>query len=177
MDAPDRVGKRTPAAAFRIATQLVDEHLITMDEALERVSGAQLTQLMFPQFDADAERKLLTKGMAASPGAAAGKVVFDSATAVAWWARGERVLLVRKETNPDDLEGMIAATGILTSRGGKTSHAAVVARGMGKTAVCGAESLDVDAAGLVATAGGVTVREGDGPAPTHGASNHQSVDR
>ena len=156
-----RVGKRTAAAAFRIATQLVDEQLITMDEALERVTGAQLAQLMFPQFDAAAERTLLTKGMAASPGAAVGKVVFDSATAVEWQARGERVLLVRKETNPEDLEGMIAATGILTSRGGKTSHAAVVARGMGKTAVCGAESLEVDAAGLVATAGGVTVREGD----------------
>ena len=116
---------------------------------------------MFPQFDASAERNLLTKGMAASPGAAVGKVVFDSATAVEWKARGERVLLVRKETNSEDLEGMIAATGILTSRGGKTSHAAVVARGMGKTAVCGAESLEVDAAGLVATAGGVTVQEGD----------------
>jgi pyruvate,orthophosphate dikinase len=156
-----RVGKRTAPAAFRIATQLVDEHLITLDEALERVTGNQLAQLMFPQFDAGAERTLLTKGMAASPGAAVGRVVFDSATAVAWRARGERVLLVRKETSPEDLEGMIAATGILTSRGGKTSHAAVVARGMGKTAVCGAESLEVDAAGLVATAGGVTVREGD----------------
>ena len=155
-----RVGKRTAAAAFRIATQLVDEHLITMDEALERVTGAQLAQLMFPQFDADAERMLLTKGMAASPGAAVGRVVFDSATAVAWQARGERVLLVRKETNPEDLEGMIAATGILTSRGGKTSHAAVVARGMGKTAVCGAENLEVDSAGMVATAGTVTVRGG-----------------
>jgi pyruvate, orthophosphate dikinase len=156
-----RVGKRTAAAAFRIATQFVDEHLITMDEALERVTGAQLAQLMFPQFDAAAERTLLTKGMAASPGAAVGRVVFDSATAVAWRARGERVLLVRKETNPEDLEGMVAATGILTSRGGKTSHAAVVARGMGKTAVCGAESMEVDGAGQVATAGGVTVREGD----------------
>ncbi|RHW24046.1 pyruvate, phosphate dikinase [Nocardioides immobilis] len=156
-----RVGKRTAAAAFRIATQLVDEQLITMDEALERVTGTQLAQLMFPQFDADAQRTLLTSGMAASPGAAVGRVVFDTATAVAWQARGERVLLVRKETNPEDLEGMIAATGILTSRGGKTSHAAVVARGMGKTAVCGAESLNVDAAGLVATAGEVTVREGD----------------
>ncbi|RHW29090.1 pyruvate, phosphate dikinase [Nocardioides immobilis] len=156
-----RVGKRTAAAAFRIATQLVDEHLITLDEALERVTGAQLAQLMFPQFDAAAERELLTKGMATSPGAAVGRVVFDPATAVAWQARGERVILVRKETNPEDLEGMIAATGILTSRGGKTSHAAVVARGMGKTAVCGAESLEVDRAGLVATAGGVTVRQGD----------------
>jgi pyruvate,orthophosphate dikinase len=156
-----RVGKRTAAAAFRIATQLVDEQLITMDEALERVTGAQLAQLMFPQFDAAAERKVLTKGMAASPGAAVGRVVFDSATAVAWTARGERVVLVRKETNPEDLEGMIAAAGILTSRGGKTSHAAVVARGMGKTAVCGAESLEVDSAKKVARAGGVDVAEGD----------------
>ncbi len=156
-----RVGKRTAAAAFRISTQLVDEQLITMDEALQRVTGAQLAQLMFPQFDVRAERVLLTRGMAASPGAAVGRVVFDSAAAVAWAARGERVLLVRRETNPEDLEGMIAAGGILTSRGGKTSHAAVVARGMGKTAVCGADALDVDAAAKVATAGGVTINEGD----------------
>ena len=156
-----RVGKRTAAAAFRISTQLVDEQLITMDEALQRVTGAQLAQLMFPQFDVRAERVLLTRGMAASPGAAVGRVVFDSAAAVAWAARGERVLLVRRETNPEDLGGMIAAGGILTSRGGKTSHAAVVARGMGKTAVCGADGLDVDAAAKVATAGGVTINEGD----------------
>ena len=141
-----RVGKRTAAAAFRIATQLVDEHLVTLDEALSRVTGAQLAQLMFPQFDASAERRLLTRGMAASPGAAVGRAVFEPATAVEWAARGEEVVLVRRETNPDDLEGMIAAVGILTSRGGKTSHAAVVARGMGKTCVCGAEDLDVDVA-------------------------------
>ena len=156
-----RVGKRTAAAAFRIATQLVDEQLITMDEALERVGGAQLAQLMFPQFDVEAERTHFTRGMAASPGAAVGKVVFDSATAVKWAASGESVVLLRKETNPEDLEGMIAATGILTCRGGKTSHAAVVARGMGKTAVCGAESLDVDEEQQVAHSGGVTVRQGD----------------
>ena len=156
-----RVGKRTAAAAFRIATQLVDEQLITMDEALERVGGAQLAQLMFPQFDAEAERTPFTRGMPASPGAAVGKVVFDSATAVEWAADGEPVVLLRKETNPDDLEGMIAATGILTCRGGKTSHAAVVARGMGKTAVCGAEALDVDEAQELASAGGVEVRQGD----------------
>ncbi len=156
-----RVGKRTAAAAFRIAAQLVDEQLITLDEALERVTGAQLAQLMFPQFDAAAERHLLTRGMAASPGAAVGRVVFDSATATAWQARGERVVLVRKETNPEDLEGMIAATGILTSRGGKTSHAAVVARGMGKTAVCGAESLEVDSVAKVAHAGEHKIAEGD----------------
>ena len=156
-----RVGKRTAAAAFRIAAQLVDEQLITMDEALERVSGAQLAQLMFPQFDAGAERTLMTRGMAASPGAAVGKVVFDTVAAVAAQARGEDVVLVRKETNPEDLEGMIAATGILTSRGGKTSHAAVVARGMGKTAVCGADGLEVDAVEKVARAGDVVIHEGD----------------
>ncbi len=156
-----RVGKRSAAAALRIATQLVDEQLITMDEALERVGGAQLAQLMFPQFDTEAERTFFTRGMAASPGAASGKVVFDSATAADWVARGESVVLVRKETNPEDLEGMIAATGILTCRGGKTSHAAVVARGMGKTAVCGAEALDVDEEARVATAEGVAVAEGD----------------
>ena len=156
-----RVGKRTAAAAFRIATQLVDEHLITEDEALERVTGAQLAQLMFPQFDASGQRTLFAKGMAASPGAAVGRVVFDSATAKAWADRGEDVILVRRETNPDDLEGMIASAGILTSRGGKTSHAAVVARGMGKTVVCGAEELDVDVAAKLARVGEVTVLEGE----------------
>jgi len=156
-----RVGKRTAAAAFRIATQLVDEHLITEDEALERVTGAQLAQLMFPQFDTVTPRTLLTRAMAASPGAAVGKVVFDSATAVAWSDRGEDVILVRRETNPDDLEGMIAAVGILTSRGGKTSHAAVVARGMGKTCVCGAEELDVDVAAKLVRVDDQTILEGD----------------
>ena len=156
-----RVGKRTAAAAFRIATQLVDEQLITLDEALLRVTGAQLAQLMFPQFDSSATRTLLTRGMAASPGAAVGKAVFDSATAVAHAEAGENVILLRRETNPDDLEGMIAANGILTSRGGKTSHAAVVARGMGKTCVCGAEELDVDTLGKFARVGDVIVREGD----------------
>ena len=156
-----RVGKRTPAAAFRIASTLVDEHLITMDEALQRVTGAQLALLMFPQFDRTAKRTLLTQGMAASPGAAVGRVVFDSAEAVAWAARGEQVLLVRRETNPDDLGGMIAANGILTARGGKTSHAAVVARGMGKTCVCGAEELDIDVAAKTIKVGSVTINEGD----------------
>ena len=156
-----RVGKRTAAAAFRIAGQLVDENLITMDEALSRVSGSQLALLMFPQFDRSASRELLTKGMAASPGAAVGRAVFDSPTAKAWAARGEQVVLVRKETNPDDLEGMIAANGILTARGGKTSHAAVVARGMGKTCVCGAEALDVDAGTRTVRVGTVLIKEGD----------------
>ncbi len=161
-----RVGKRTAGAAFRIATQLVDEGVIDADEALDRVTGAQLARLMFPAFgatdDATKGQSLFGKGMGASPGAAVGKVVFDSATAVAWAARGEDVVLVRRETNPDDLAGMIAAQGVLTSRGGKTSHAAVVARGMGKTCVCGAEDLDVDLEAKTVTApDGTVVNEGD----------------
>jgi pyruvate,orthophosphate dikinase len=161
-----RVGKRTAAAAFRIAAQLVDEQLITLDEALTRVTGEQLARLMFPQFDPAAEKTLLAKGLAASPGAAVGVAVFDSAIAVKRHAAGESVVLVRRETNPDDLEGMIAASGVLTSRGGKTSHAAVVARGMGRTCVCGAEAIEVDArarTARVAVAGGedIVVGEGD----------------
>ena len=157
-----RVGKRTAGAAFRIATQLVDQGLITLDEALERVTGAQLAQLMFPQFDPGADRQLLARGMNASPGAAVGRAVFDSATAVEWTEKGEKVILVRRETNPDDLHGMVVAAGILTSRGGKTSHAAVVARGMGRTCVCGVDELDVDVrAGRFRTSGGLEVAEGD----------------
>ncbi|MFW5419554.1 pyruvate, phosphate dikinase [Nocardiopsis sp. CNT-189] len=157
-----RVGKRTAAAAFRIADQLVEQGMITRDEALERVTGDQLAQLMFPRFDEKAERDLLGTGMNASPGAAVGRAVFDSYTAVKWSRSGERVILCRRETNPDDLEGMLAAEGILTSRGGKTSHAAVVARGMGKTCVCGAEELDVDTKNRrMRTPGGRTVEEGD----------------
>ncbi|SOD74696.1 pyruvate phosphate dikinase [Jatrophihabitans sp. GAS493] len=157
-----RVGKRTAAAAFRIATQLVDQGLIDMDEAIQRVTGAQLAQLMFPRFDESSGMKQIAKGMNASPGAAVGRVVFDSYTAVKWSRSGEKVILVRRETNPDDLNGMIAAEGILTSRGGKTSHAAVVARGMGKTCVCGVDSIDVDTKSRVMRApGGVVVQEGD----------------
>jgi len=139
-----RVGKRTARAAFQIATQLNDEGLIDEAEALQRVTGAQLAQLMFPRFEESATLEHLARGMNASPGAAVGKVVFDSDTAVKWSRSGEKVILVRRETTPDDLNGMIAAEGILTSRGGKTSHAAVVARGMGKTCVCGTGSLVVD---------------------------------
>ncbi|MFI6181738.1 pyruvate, phosphate dikinase [Nonomuraea sp. NPDC051191] len=157
-----RVGKRTAAAAFCIATQLVDQGLITLDEAVTRVTGDQLAQLMFPRFDGGAEKKKIAKGMNASPGAAVGKVVFSSERAVELAGRGEDVILVRRETNPDDLAGMIAAKGILTSRGGKTSHAAVVARGMGKTCVCGAEELDVSTVERRFTApGGEVVSEGD----------------
>jgi pyruvate,orthophosphate dikinase len=157
-----RVGKRTAGAAFRIATQLVDEGLISEDEALLRVNGAQLAQLMFPKFGSTEAATLLTTAMGASPGAAVGRAVFDSATAVQWQERGEDVILVRRETNPDDLAGMIASAGILTSRGGKTSHAAVVARGMGKTCVCGAEELEVDLhTRTITTHDGTVVAEGD----------------
>ena len=157
-----RVGKRTAAAAFRIAVQLVDQDMIDLDEALSRVTGDQLAQLMFPRFDAGSDVKRIAKGISASPGAAVGEAVFDSARAVEEAAAGKAVILVRRETNPDDLSGMIAAQGILTSRGGKTSHAAVVARGMGKTCVCGADELQVDVTGRKFTlADGTVVNEGD----------------
>ncbi len=153
-----RVGKRTPAAAFVIAAQLVDEGVITLDEALQRVTGEQLALLMFPRFDDEAAPPPLTTGVPASPGAAVGEIVFDSAHAA---AAGRPVILVRRETNPDDLPGMIAAQGILTSRGGKTSHAAVVARGMGKTCVCGADELRIDAEREELTVNGTVLRAGD----------------
>ncbi|NUS72475.1 MAG: pyruvate, phosphate dikinase [Corynebacteriales bacterium] len=156
-----RVGKRTAAAAFRIAAALVAEGMITQDEALCRVTGAQLAQLMFPHFDPEAvrEARVLANGIAASPGAAVGQAVFDSATAVQWAKDGKAVILVRRETNPDDLDGMIAANGVLTSRGGKTSHAAVVARGMGKTCVCGADKLTVGPDQFAV--GDIVVKQGD----------------
>ncbi|WP_329011454.1 pyruvate, phosphate dikinase [Micromonospora rifamycinica] len=153
-----RVGKRTAAAAFVIAAQLVDEGLITLDEALCRVTGAQLGRLMFPAFDLAGAPPPLTVGVGASPGAAVGRVVFDSAAATA--ADGP-VILVRRETNPDDLPGMIAAAGVLTSRGGKTSHAAVVARGMGRTCVCGADTLRIDPERGEFTVGERVVRAGE----------------
>ena len=156
-----RVGKRTAAAAFRIATQLLGEKLITRDEALGRVTGDQLTQLMFPQFDAKAEKELIARGMAASPGAAVGKIAFDNAQAIEAAEKGIKTVLVRRETNPDDLPGMVAAEGVLTARGGKTSHAAVVARGMGKTCVCGAESLVIDDAAGTVTIGDLVLTADD----------------
>ena len=156
-----RVGKRTAAAAFRIATQLLGEKLITRDEALGRVTGDQLTQLMFPQFDAKADKELIARGMAASPGAAVGKIAFNNAQAIEAANEGIKTVLVRRETNPDDLPGMVAAEGVLTARGGKTSHAAVVARGMGKTCVCGAESLVIDAAAGTVTIGDLVLTADD----------------
>ncbi|MGW2717691.1 pyruvate, phosphate dikinase [Streptomyces sp. NPDC001492] len=157
-----RVGKRTAEASFRIAHDLREEGTISADEALARVNGAQLTRLMFPRFDVKTADVPLAHGVPASPGAAVGAVVFDSAEAVRRAAAGEQVVLVRRETTPDDLPGMIAAQAVLTSRGGKTSHAAVVARGMGKVCVCGAEELAVDPLARQFTApSGAVVREGD----------------
>ena len=156
-----RVGKRTAEAAFRIATQLVDEGKISMDEALLRTSGDQLAQLMFPQFDLSTSVKEIARGIPASPGAAVGEVVFDSRRAFDLARSGKKVILVRRETSPEDLVGMVASEGILTSRGGKTSHAAVVARGMGKTAVCGTEGISVDERANLFTAGSLTVYEGE----------------
>ncbi|QDQ09446.1 pyruvate, phosphate dikinase [Streptomyces spectabilis] len=155
-----RVGKRTAEAAFAIAAALVDEELITPDEGLARVDGEGLARLMFPRFDVSAVGEALAHGLAASPGAAVGTAVFDCAEAVRRAAAGEQVVLVRQETTPDDLPGMVAARAVLTSRGGKTSHAAVVARGMGKVCVCGAEEITVDARERRFTANGATVEEG-----------------
>ena len=141
-----RVGKRTAAAALKIAVDMVGEGLITREEAVRRINPAQLDQLLHPQFDASAPVEILARGLNASPGAAVGEIVFSSDDAVAAVAEGRRVVLVRWETNPDDLKGMTVAEGILTSHGGKTSHAAVIARGMGTPCVCGVEAFRIDAA-------------------------------
>jgi pyruvate,orthophosphate dikinase len=156
-----RVGKRTAEAAFVLAGALAEEGLITADEGLARVSGEQLARLMFPRFDTSATGAPLASGLPASPGAAVGAAVFTSAEAVRRAAAGEQVVLVRQETTPDDLPGMIAAQAVLTGRGGRTSHAAVVARGMGKVCVCGAEELAVDVGARRFTApDGTVVQEG-----------------
>lgn len=141
-----RAGKRTAAAALRIAIDMVEEGLISRDEALMRIDPSQLDQLLHPQFDTSAAVDVLARGLNASPGAAVGEIVFSSDDAVAVHEAGRPAILVRWETNPDDLKGMVAAGGILTSHGGKTSHAAVIARGMGTPCVCGVESFRIDAA-------------------------------
>src|SRR4051812_18060330 len=141
-----RVGKRTAAAALRMAVEMEGEGLIDQREAVLRVQPEQLDQLLHPQFDPDATYQVLATGLNASPGAAVGKVYFTAEDAESAAADGERVILVRPETSPEDLHGMIAAEGILTSRGGLVSHAAVVARGMGTPAICGADALDIDLA-------------------------------
>lgn len=158
-----RVGKRTATAALRIAIEMVEEGLIIREEAVNRIDPAQLDQLLHPQFDASKKYEALASGLNASPGAAVGEVVFSSDDAVARSAEGHKVILVRWETNPDDLKGMVAAEGILTSHGGKTSHAAVIARGMGTPCVCGVERFHIDAAEKVVRIEGSdrVLREGD----------------
>lgn len=158
-----RAGKRTAAAALHIAIEMEQEGLITKEEAVKRVAPEQLDQLLHPQFDKNAEYNVLARGLNASPGAAVGEAVFSAADAVAAAEAGRKCVLVRWETNPDDLAGMIAAEGILTSHGGKTSHAAVIARGMGAPCVCGVEALKIDAEKKQAAVTGtdVVIREGD----------------
>ena len=158
-----RVGKRTAAAALHIAIEMEKEGLITKEEAVMRVNPEQLDQLLHPQFDKDADYDVIARGLNASPGAAVGEAVFSAADAVAAAEAGRKCVLVRWETTPDDLAGMIAAEGILTSHGGKTSHAAVIARGMGAPCVCGAEALKIDAEKKQATVTGtdVVISEGD----------------
>ena len=158
-----RNGKRTAAAALKIAVDLVDEGMIDEEEAVLRVEPKQLDSLLHPQFDAEAVKKaeVVGKGLAASPGAACGKVVFTAEDAKEWHERGEKVVLVRLETSPEDIEGMQVAQGILTVRGGMTSHAAVVARGMGTCCVSGCGEIAVDYDNKLFTLAGKTYHEGD----------------
>jgi pyruvate, orthophosphate dikinase len=156
-----RSGKRTAEAAVKIAVDMVRERLITKREAVLRVEPGQVDQLLHRRIDPKANVNVLATGLAASPGAAYGKAVFDADRAEAMAKKGEKVILVRIETNPDDVHGMIAAEGVLTSRGGRTSHAAVVARGMGKPCVAGAESVQVDLVKRQFTAGGTKIKEGE----------------
>jgi pyruvate,orthophosphate dikinase len=156
-----RSGKRTTAAAFKIAVDLVAEGLLSREEAVMRVDPAALDQLLHPTIDPDAEKHVISTGLPASPGAASGEIVFDSDEAETLKSQGRDVILVRIETSPEDIHGMHAAAGILTTRGGMTSHAAVVARGMGRPCVCGASSLKIDMAAETMTVGSEVFRKGD----------------
>jgi pyruvate,orthophosphate dikinase len=156
-----RSAKRTAAAALKAAVDMVGEDLISREEAVARIDPAQLDQLLHPMVDPTADFEVAAKGLNASPGAASGGIVFDADTAAERGGAGESVILVRWETTPDDIHGMIAAKGILTAHGGMTSHAAVVARGMGKPCIAGCEGLSVDAAAKKATIGGRELGEGD----------------
>ena len=156
-----RNGKRTAAAAVKVAADLAAEGLVTKEEAVLLVEPEQLHQLLHRQISPSAKIDVLTKGLPASPGAACGQVVFDADDAEARGKKGEKVVLVRMETTPDDIHGIIEAQGVLTSRGGMTSHAAVVARGMGKPCVCGCESLKVDYAAKTITVGDTIIKEND----------------
>ncbi len=155
-----RNGKRTAMAAIRIAVDMVEEGLITKEEAVMRVEPGQLDQLLHERFDPKAEKKLFGKGINASPGAASGVIALDPDRAVEWAKEGKPVILVRTETSPDDFHGMVAARGILTSRGGATSHAAVVARGIGKPCIVGAESIEVDYKKREVRSGELVLKEG-----------------
>ncbi|CAO0823395.1 Pyruvate, phosphate dikinase [Desulfarculales bacterium] len=157
-----RTGKRTAAAAIKIAVDMVQEKLLTKAQAIGRVTPEQLDQLLHPMLDPQASKKLIAKGLPASPGAAVGQVVFSASEAEQWHLKGMKVILVRVETSPDDIRGMNAAEGILTSRGGMTSHAAVVARGMGKCCVVGCSDITVNyAKELFTTKNGALVKRGD----------------
>jgi pyruvate,orthophosphate dikinase len=156
-----RNGKRTAQAAVKLAVHFVKEGILTRADALQRIEVEHLDQLLHRAIDEGAKLDVLATGLPASPGAATGQAVFDADTAEAWARAGKRVVLVSTETSPEDIHGVIAAEGVLTSRGGMTSHAAVVARGMGKPCVCGCEEVRIDEDALSFTAGGVTVREGD----------------
>jgi pyruvate,orthophosphate dikinase len=156
-----RSAKRTAAAALKSAVAMVEEGLISREEAVTRIDPTSLDQLLHPRIDPNARLEVAAKGLNASPGAASGGVVFDADTAAERGGAGEKVVLVRWETTPDDIHGMIAAQGILTVHGGMTSHAAVVARGMGKPCVAGAEGVTIDEAAKTATIGGTTVHESD----------------
>jgi len=156
-----RTGKRTAAAALKIAVDMHKEGLISKEEAVKRISPYQLDQLLHPRIDPNAKLDVLTKGLNASPGAAIGKVIFDADKAAEMGKDGEKVILVRWETTPDDIHGLIESQGILTSHGGMTSHAAVVARGMGKPCVCGAEEIHIDYDKNQFNVGNIIVKEGD----------------
>jgi pyruvate, orthophosphate dikinase len=161
-----RTGKRTPAAAFRIAVDMAHEKLISKEEAIQRIKPEDIERLFYPVIDSKVDKKslqsrVLTTGINAVPGAAVGKVIFNAHDAEEWAARGEKVILVRRETSPEDVGGMAVAQGILTATGGKTSHAAVVARGWGKCCIVGAEKLDIDYANQRMTAGGKSVKQGE----------------
>jgi pyruvate, orthophosphate dikinase len=156
-----RVGKRSPAAAFTVASAMVSEGLIDLDEALRRVDGYQLESLLHPRFTSADGELLLASGLAASPGAAVGEVVFDAQKAVALAAEGRSVVLMRTETSADDVGGMLASVAIVTARGGRTSHAAVVARGIGRTCVAGVEGLVIDLDARTALCPGGSIQEGD----------------
>jgi pyruvate,orthophosphate dikinase len=161
-----RTGKRTPAAAFRIAVDMANEKLITKEQAIIRIKPEDIERLFYPIIDAAVDKKslqsrIVAKGIDAVPGSAVGKVVFSANRAEEWAAKGEKVILVRRETSPEDVGGMAVAQGILTATGGKTSHAAVVARGWGKCCIVGAESLNIDYKSQSMTASGKTVKEGD----------------